>query len=554
METTITNTAARGNTGKPVEPNSRWQRCGLTQWVLGLGLLACAFGIHAQGNDDAPWIPQIIQSSDTFVPDPAFNNAHFVLDHFGGPSTADEFGGPSAQLSNGDTVVAGLVPRFGTTAACNNGTDLCSIGLVRYNKNGVRQAWTNPGYYGQDGNQYVIYPGGPYYEYIRHIQVRPGGFIDVLVDEVDSTRPGIGRQDVRIVTFHDDGAFLSELKVFGEVFPGNSVYDTRDFYGAQMVQINDMRMMVVATLYYAGGRTAISVARLNILPNGAPTPDQSFGSAYGGPNYTKVAGAPAFYCGAEYDCPVIANYASKQFGFATPTDFYVGASIQISGNNWDPIVLKISSDTGAPKNEFNGNGWSRVVFDEPGGNKDDRIAGLYVYKDDVYLAAQAAQKCATGVGIAKINGATGNDNDDFGYGGHIVYGGKGDLPACPFNGNQADVPTAISGIGGHIVVVGYRTARPFIQGSLTYDPMLAVVDAYDGKKLNFDAYPVTGQNGSRLGDAVLYSVHGNSDMASPITVAGIGRDTGYGNTLSYLTGRFIAVSTDRIFRSNFGGD
>ncbi|HEY0232468.1 MAG TPA: hypothetical protein VGC55_14560 [Dokdonella sp.] len=506
-------------------------------------------------SSNAPWLPEIVQALDEYVPAPAFNHGHLGLDHFAGANSADQVGILTAPLSNGDILVAGLVPNFGGAGTCNNGTAMCNIGLVRYDAAGIRKAWANPGSYGNFGNNYVIYPGGDQhkFQYIRDVKVRTG-YIDVLVDEIDIVDPGpvLGRQNTRIVTFHEDGSYLSQFPVFGSTF--NASGDTEDFYGAQMVQINSTRMIVAATAYDSIG-PYVAVTRLDILGNGAFDLDPSWGSTYGGSGFDQLIRyyAPSSYCGAPAgSCDATAGYAAGQVGFATPTDFYVGASIHIDGYDWDPVAVKISSDTGELKTEFNGTGWSRAVFDEPNSSKKDLAAGIYVYQDDVYLAAQVARKCFDGIGLSKLDGATGQYDTAFGGSGKIVFGGQGDVPFC-FSPPGGDYPFAISATGGRIGVVGY--SRHGIAGfSNNVDPMLAVVNAVDGSVLDFDYHPVLSADGTRSGDAVFYSVSGGASAASPFTAAGNGRIESAGNTLSYLVGKFIPVSGDRIFASNMGGN
>jgi len=520
-----------------------------------LGGDACA---HAQALNptDTPWIPDVIQAVDAYLPDPAFNQGHLGLDHFAGANSGDQVGLVTALLSNGDIVVAGLVPNFGSSGTCNDGTAMCNIGLVRYDASGTRKAWTNPGSNGHYGNNYVIYPGADLhkYEYIRDIKVR-AGFIDVLVDEIDvvNAQPGLGRQNARIVTFREDGSYASEFPVFGSTF--NAAGDTEDFYGAQIVQINSTRMIVAATAYDSIG-PYLAVTRLTILGNGALDQDSGWGETYGGAGFDQVTRyyAPGPYCGAGAgsSCDATAGYAAGQVGFATPTDFYVGASIHIDGDDWDPVAVKISSDTGELKTEFNDTGWSRAIFDDPNSTKKDMVAGIYVYQDDVYLAAQVARKCFPGIGLAKLDGATGQYNTAFGGSGTIVFGGQGDVPFC-FAPPGGDYPFAISATGGRIGVVGY--SRTGLQGfSNNVDPLLAVVNAVDGSMLDFGRHPVLDAAGSRQGDAVFYSVFGGASAASPFTAAGNGRIESAGNTLSYLVGKFIPVSADRIFASNMGGN
>ncbi len=519
------------------------------RWFLGLACLAGAMSAQATNQDSdpgaLPWVPEVIESIDPYVPQ------RLGLDHFAESSSRDQVGVYTAQLSNGNQVVAGLVPDgYGNT--CSDGTARCSIGLVQYTPSGQRVIWPNAGSNGRYSNNYVVYPGGSQnrYQYIRDVEAL-NGYIYVLVDYTQNSGQ-LGQQDVYTVMFREDGTYMGALAAFGV---GNNISDTIDFYGAALVPINNDRMMIVATIWDFIGPD-IAVNRQTIQHGGAAegtlTWDTSWGDPYAENDQERVIFyfAPGFYCG-ETSCKAIANSAAKQEGFATPTDFYVQASIQIDGDDWDVAAVKISSENGNLKPEFNGTGWSRVAFDDTNSNKRDFGAGIYVYQDEIWLAAQVAREYHPGIGLAKLDGATGNDNTAFGIGGKIIFGGQGHDDYYPSNEPDDDIPTMISATGGRIGVVGYHIWEDQGENTLV-DPFLAVVNAASGTRLDFRDHPVRRPDGSRYGDAVFYGVYGGPSPGSPFTVSGNGRDASAGNTLSYLSGRLLPLSGDRIFANNFG--
>lgn len=541
---------------------------GITGMLLGLAFLAGATLAQAQQSrdlnaastysPDTPWMPAVIAATDPYFPDPAFNAGRLSLDHFADSNSLDQMGAVTAKLANGDMVVAGLVPDGASGGYCGDGTKLCSIGLVRYSQTGQRRAWTNPGSNGRYTDQYVVYPqpGFNKFQYIRDVKLR-GNFIDVMVDEpdVNHTALTLGHRNVRIVTFLDDGSFFGQWGIFG--VPANSaVGDNEDFYGAQMVQISSTRMIAVATAYDSIG-PYIAVTRLAILGNGAIGLDSSWGTSYGGGDgFNRIIRyyAPTAYCGAS-SCDATAGFVAQPEGPLVQAAVYIGASIHIGGNNWDPIVLKISPLSGNEITSFNSTGWSRVKFDDAQSNLNDRVAGLYVYGDEVYMAAQVSRACQDGIGLAKLVGATGADDTSFGVGGKVVYGGEGPGTGglCNTFGSTKHVPFAISATGGRIGIAGYtRYKESAIGGTYQFDPMLAVVNAVNGSLLSLGSYPVKRPDGSRYGDAVLYGIYGGPNPTSPFTVSGNGRDASTGNTLSYVAGKLIPLSADRIFANNFG--
>ena len=523
-----------------------------------LALLATSTGaIHAQSRIGAaaaaattaevPWLPDVIAVADTYLFDSAFNQGHYIVDHFAGPIAADEAGVFTAQMSNGDSVVAGLVPSFGALGTCNNGTDLCRLGLVRYNAQGVRVPWSNPGAYGFNADEYVIYPATnttAKYQFIRDLKV---GTNDQIYVMVDTGLPLLaGTKNVEIESFGSDGGFIQSLGVFGLGGGG----DTTDFYGAQIGYINNQYVWVMATGYPTQGGPYIAANRLKIEVNKLLSQDPAWGSFYSGQSGNRLVmyRAPGGYCG-NVNCEVTASYAMASEN-SNGGYMYIGGSVYIAGSNWDPIVLKINYSNGQADTTFNGTGWSRVAFDEPASSLNDLIAGLYVYHNEVYLAAQVARKCFQGIGLAKLNGANGQNQTAFGSGGKIVFGGQGNDPICYAYGHQKAVPYAIAATLGRIGVVGYQGSKSIVTNDYLIDPMLAVVNAVNGSVISFDSYPLRRTDGSRSGDAIMADIYGGALSTSAFTVSGFGRDTNAGNTLSYVTGRFI--SSDRIFGSGFG--
>lgn len=532
----------------------------LIESAMSTAAYAFAFALVAAGNvafahdDPAPWTPDIVSAIEDYVIDPGFNGGRLFLDHFADASNLDQFGLVTGQLYGGDMVVAGLVPDGVGGGFCGDGTKLCSIGLVRYNAAGQRVPWPNPHQYGRASNNYLVYPGSAStarFQFLRDINVR-GAYIDVLVDEPDSSHPALtlGHRNVSVVTFISDGALVAKTEVFGNA--SNVAGDTADFYGAQIVEMYSGTVMVAATTY-AGSVPFIAVTRLAVNNNGALVNDNSWGFPYAGsgPNRVRSYDAPSSYCGGGA-CDVIAGYVQQGPGVSQASDIYIGASIHISGTNWDPIALKISSVTGSVKTEFNGNGWSRAAFDDANSSLDDRLTGLYVYRDDVYMSAQVSRKCFSGIGLAKLNGATGGYNTAFGSGGKLIFGGQGNAPIC-FAPPGGDYSTAIAGTSGgaRIGIVGYR--HHGITGvSNLYDPMLAVVNGVSGQLLDSNIHPVKRSDGSRYGDAVLYGIYTTTAGTTPVfAVSGNGRDASAGNTLSYVAGRLIPDASDRIFASGF---
>ncbi|MEO7431855.1 MAG: hypothetical protein ABIR62_07490, partial [Dokdonella sp.] len=259
---------------------------------------------------------------------PSFNNGGDYPDHFASAPNADMIGLLTAPLGNGDIVVAGLVPNVGASGTCSNGTSRCNIGLVRYNASGVRVPWPDPAGFGFNGNQYVVYPNDVSvgYQYLRDLKV-VNGTIYLLQDGFNASQPGIGRQNVSIVSFFDNGRPRGSISVFGD-----APADTEDFYGAQMVFLSGGRLIVTAT-DYDGTTSYLAAARLLVGANGGLNQDPTWGIAYPGSG-NRIIRYPA-------NVPYTVAYATNQIGFPVQDDFYVAGSVTSQGDS-DVLVQKIS--------------------------------------------------------------------------------------------------------------------------------------------------------------------------------------------------------------------
>lgn len=503
----------------------------------------------------APWNPDLVTAIDAYLPAPSFNGGRLALDHFAAANNLDQQGLVTAQLANGDMVVAGLVPDGVVGGFCGDGTTLCSIGLVRYNSAGQRVVWSNPGENGRYLDNYSVFPNLTSllqrYQYLRDVKVR-GDRIDVLVDLPDRNIPGspLGKHDVHVVTFLDTGQQWGVISVFGQGAFG-APGDNEDFYGAQMVQTDSDAVIIAATGYDSVG-SYVAITRMKIIDNNLYN-DADWGLPYGGSSFTRLYRypAPSDACAVPINsrCNVTANYVARPVA-STSAYVYVQGSVQYAGDDWNAVIMKVNSINGSRPTIFDGDGWVSIQFDQPVSSNKDIGAGLYVYQDEVYLAAQVARKCHDGIGVAKLNAVTGGLNTTFGSGGKIVFGGQGNAQFCIGQGIGTPYPFAISATGGRIGIVGYESFRN-LNNIVNIDPMLAVVNAADGTLIDFNSHPVKRADGSRYGDAVLYGIYGGPFPASAFTVSGNGRDASAGNTLSYVAGKLVPTSSDRIFGTGF---
>jgi len=517
-----------------------------TEFSLADAPAAAPYSEPAQ--QDAPWMPQALDEG--YIPAPNFNGGHFIAegvnDHLAISFTHDYPGRFSAVLSNGDIVTVGLSPPWNQGAQSNG---FWNLGMLRYDANGHWKAWPNPGQYGHDSNYRLVYPGDANYrlQYIRDLKVWRG-FIYVLVDW-QTAATGLGRQDVYTLIFNEDGHYVGQLGAFGV---GSSGLDHVDFYGTALVPMSADRMMIVATAWDSAG-SFIAVNRQTIQHGSGAEGTLFWDTTWGVPyaesetSRWKTYTAPVYFCLAGTSpCQATAARAFKPEGFDFQ-DIYIAGSVQFMGDNWNGHVLKIATDDGSLKSEFGG-GWVVVPFDQPDSNFDDRIYGLYVYQDNVYVALSVARKCHPGIGVANLNGSTGGYVTSFGNGGKLVFGGSGGggTGLCTPGVND-DVPASISATSNRLGIAGHH-AESLALGGTVWDPMFAVVKADTGTLLDLATHPVTGSSGQRIGDAILYSAIGNGNS---FVVAGEARHASQGNRLNFLTGKFVPVSTDRIFADGF---
>ena len=145
--------------------------------VRGLSALLCIpllFAMHITAEAADPL-------SEAFVNDAGFNAGYLIDDRFATSYVYDNFYARKvARLSNGDVVVAGLVP---AAYQVDQGNGQFNIGLVRYGPSGERVPWPAPTpAYISFYDRYLQYPNN-YSHYDRIADVRViNGFIYVLAD------------------------------------------------------------------------------------------------------------------------------------------------------------------------------------------------------------------------------------------------------------------------------------------------------------------------------------------------------------------------------------
>lgn len=421
-------------------------------------------------------------NADPFACDPTFYDGNAIPDRFAAVSADRTFVAQKAvKLTNGDVVVAGLVPP-GFQADQANG--YFNVGLVRYGSSGDRVSWphANPEYDYYFLHTYIAYPNS---EQARFTGVRDikafNGFLYVLADY----RTAVSNADVRILVFSEDGRFVQWTGAFAtgldEYGAGLAPYAYQVVRpGGGIVTIS--RIVAVATYAAAGtGRAVITAKRFDVETDGHAVLDTTFGPYGNGANDYP---APNAYCEAGSQCSVRAAAVAVTQGIGLLGDrprVYVGAESLWSGNDRDAAVLAIDGSSGDALS-FGINGFARYPFDV-GGDFNEITVGVAASgrasdDDEIYLVSQVSMSCRPGVGVLKLDshGARVAAFGNFEHG-KTIFGGS-NQDTCPA-GALSTLPKGIALQDDRVAVVGTEGYVSPILGFL-YEPLLAIVGSRDG--------------------------------------------------------------------------
>lgn len=458
----------------------------------------------------------------TWLPDPGYNNGLVAPDAFAG-SFSRNYHGRKLAMQDGNTIVAGVVPALSG--------DLGALGLVRYDANGTRLAWSNPGTNGHYGNQYIVLPNGTFNRItdVRDISVF-GSRIFVLVEteryvlSADPiNNPGIffNGYGVDVVVFGTDGSFKSATSVDFD----NADLENRTAWGSGIALYDNGSFPTVVTLMYAGRKKIGSVERPAIRRFTVES-NHTLTSAYA-VQHPEFGGD----CPPTTHCSVFGIALGGRSTLTSPPRIYlVGSRFStctgICYDGWQTTVMRIDSNA-QPVNSFSGNGFNFVQHDD--GSRGRAIAvrgtiGALGGDDEIFIASEVDRNCAMGVQVAKF-GEDGIDDVDFGD--HFIgtlYGGS-DLgsPQCALQHQLGTVrdsyPTGMALSGDVIAVSGYAVggSGTFCQPGQTcaedrVDGEAGVLRMSDGALLSHQRYPFTATpGGSRQRHSAYGDIAGAGD-------------------------------------------
>lgn len=470
--------------------------------------------------------------------DPGFNGGDPFLDRFAGIAGANYRGkflvrvpdGESASLPDGDVIVVGEVPGPGQVDNLHGNTN---IGLVRYNRQGVRQPLPGGGqFYGHYNGQYVIMPGD---EITRStgtrqvVAVTPvhNGFFYVLTNEYYSVQPEVNLLFLR--KFTTSGAYHGSLEII------SSRFDRReDLIGIDMTLVHDGANSAIVILarqrYLWNVVTGCNddfgcsvILRANLDTQGTPTLDTGFGykrlgEPYDGVNNDEGAFRPT-------------AIASGTRGTLAPFIYVVGT--HRNGSPVERVKLKKYTASGAYVGQTKLNFRNDPAYAETGA----RLAVGYDNPNGyhhVYVAAQTQQLCAPGMGVAKVRD-DGSLANGFGDGGKLLFGGSNDSldsQACAFA--KAAEPRGMVVDAGRLAIAG-QISEDVDWNNVYPTGMLTVIDTATGALIDFAGHFFRAPDGYPIGHATFNSVLPAS--GGRYYVAGEQLDTSNQNRPMFTTAR-----------------
>lgn len=442
-----------------------------------------------------------LAAAQPYVIDSGFNQGQWFLDAFAGSAAQDHAGRRIARLSDGGSVVAGVVPGSEGKPA---------LGLVRYSSNGERQTWLTPGEFGHYGNQYVIYPvpfGAT--EDVLDL-VRYGERLFVLAhgwkyrfSTQPPFEPRFAGHTVEVLVFGTDGS-LRQRQIVDE---DDDVDTRRALAGGIAVYADDAGSISSPVSLVYGGTRIDGATRRATFRRYSVGGDSSLTAATGLVYPNPGGGA----CSA--GCEINGLRTGSRPGNGIPR-IYVAGSYS-NGTQWDIAVMQLSA-SGLPTGSFAGDGLQTVGFNLAGGTLHDYGRALAVTPgsnasagndDRIYVAADVAVHCGNAAGVIKLRG-DGTADNGFGPGGlgRYYFGG----PQIP-SGSFCVSPSAdafaqdIAIADGKVALAGERKVESiFIGGELQVDGLLAVMSE-SGVMQSLDWYPYR-EGGARARHSAFHGI------------------------------------------------
>jgi hypothetical protein len=483
----------------------------------------------------------------TYQADVSFNGGRYYTDRFAGSTSTNYQGRKLVIMPNGDTVVAGRV----SYGAQSDPAGWLHLGLVRYNAQGQRIAWTGASSspYFHFNRQYVIYPkDNPSIPATRYKEVLDiaeyNGYLYVLV-ESDYSPP---TRSVFVLVFRNDGTFVENHTIYGALAP--------DPRGAALAVMPGFafapgRLLVVGTHTPPGSALRkIWMARYGFTASGGLASEPMPGA--NGNGHKDLPVPPFGQCNSvptPFQCHMTATAIAHTLPFGA---IYIGGSIQTSPNStdWDYIVTKVSVD-GTPQGDFGVAGQASVPINLNSFGATDLLTDLvakavagpggFTVDAELFLVGNApislAANAESRIAVAKLL-PSGALDTAFGTGGRLV------VPSVCIGGYPCLARAAVRA-NSRVFVVGNSNRAGVIRGGI----LLGINEASGAIEDDVGCYYTTAGcgSGSVAGEALLYDIAALPD--GRVTVTGELSEASAAYTSMFGTLRF--GPPDRIFFNGF---
>lgn len=396
-----------------------------------------------------------------YSPDTGFNGGQYYADAFASDSSLPGHtysGQRVAQAANGDLIVAAIVDEMQQPYADQHQ----AIGLMRYNRAGVRVPWSNPSPSAtRYNNQYLFLPNSSIAS-VDDIKVIDDKIVVLWTSQILGDLPEASMGQVTVLD--GGGRLLSSYPL------NNGDGNAEGVHGAALALYHEVTSTYIAVVGTQTREQRPYYRRFRLAGTGALTLVDDVRLA------TSACWNPVWQCQST-------GLAISQDTTAAPPRLYVSYAYRsYTGDDVDVVVSRIDAHgNGDPTWDPNNVHWNLAE----GGSGDDWPVGIAVrktgagtvaspYRDEVFVATRSARTCRDGIGMIKFN------HDGSALRGLIAGGGTTGL-SCFIGTSTADLASALVIDQDRLVVGGRRVT--YLRGQST---------ATDGEvaSFGFDLTPI----------------------------------------------------------------
>ena len=396
-----------------------------------------------------------------YSPDAGFNGGQYYADAFASDNNLPSHtysGQRVAQAGNGDLIVAAVVDEVAQPYPDQHQ----AIGLIRYNRAGVRVPWSNPDPLATRYNKNYLFLPHNAIGSIDDIKVIDDKIVVLWTSQIIGDQPEASIGQVTVL--NDGGRVLSSEPLY---HAGHSAEGVR---GAALVLYHEVLSTYAAVVGTQTREQRPYYRRFLIAGTGALTLVDDV------PLATSACWNPVWQCQAT-------GLAMSQDTTGAPPRLYVSYGYRsYTGDDLDVVVSRIDvHGAGDPTWDPNNVHWNL----SDGGSRDDWPVGLAVrktgagtvaspYRDEVFVATRSARTCRDGIGMIKFNHEGGAVR-------RLIAGGNASALSCLIGNSTTDLASALLIDQDRLVVSGRRASYRRGQPTLT-DAEVAT--------FNFDLNPI----------------------------------------------------------------